>query len=241
MVSPANPTTPAFGPCKLMDFELEMACFIGGPGNNLGEPIPIDNAQDCVFGLTLMNDWSARDIQKWEYVPLGPFLGKSLGTTISPWIITIEALEAFKVPNVEQDPKPLPYLQHEDDFNFDIALDILIQPENSKQMGHVSHSNFKYLYWTLKQQIAHHTSNGCNLRPGDLIASGTISGDSETSYGSMLELSWRGTKEVHLGASGITRKFLNDGDEVIIKGACFQGDLRILGFGDCRGKILPSK
>ena len=220
-----------------MDFELEMACFIGGPGNKLGEPVPIEKAEDCIFGLTLMNDWSARDIQKWEYVPLGPFLGKSLGTTISPWIITLDALEHFKVPNVPQDPKPLPYLQHDDDFNFDINLEVSISHESSSE-GLVCRSNFKYLYWTLKQQIAHHTSNGCNFRPGDLIASGTISGDSEDSYGSMLELSWRGSKLVNIGTTGATRKFLQDGDEVVIRGSC-QNQIGIkLGFGECRGKLI---
>ena len=208
-----------------------------GPGNNFGEPIPIDEAQDHVFGLVLMNDWSARDIQKWEYVPLGPFLGKSFATTISPWIITVEALESFIVPNVLQDPEPLPYLKHNDDFNFDINLEVSIRPENCATAGNVCQSNFKYLYWTLKQQIAHHTSNGCLLRPGDLLGSGTISGDADGSFGSMLELSWRGSKEVKLGDTGLTRKFLQDGDEVILSGFCEKGGKRI-GFGECSGKLI---
>ena len=240
-VSNDAPTTPTFGPSKLMDFELEVACFIGGKSNKLGDPIPIHEAQNHVFGLVLMNDWSARDIQKWEYVPLGPFLGKSMGTTISPWVITIEALEAFKVPNVVQEPKPLPYLQHEDFFNFDINLTVGIKPEGMTEHGTVCKSNFRYLYWTLKQQIAHHTSNGCNLRAGDLLASGTISGDSEESYGSMLELSWRGTKDVKLGQLDCNRKFLQDGDEVMITGYCENAEGRRIGFGTCKGLLLPSQ
>ncbi|XP_038078525.1 fumarylacetoacetase-like [Patiria miniata] len=228
---------PVFGPCKLMDFELEMA-FFTGPGNNLSEAIPISKAQDHIFGMVLMNDWSARDIQKWEYVPLGPFLGKNMGTSISPWVVTMEALAAFTIPNHPQDPKPLPYLQHEDNFNFDINLAAAISAEGTNGPAMVSRTNFKYMYWTMKQQLAHHTVTGCNMNPGDLLASGTISGQTDDSLGSMLELCWKGTREVDLG-SGIKRKFLKDGDEVVITGYC-QGDGYRVGFGSCTGKVLPA-
>uniref|UniRef100_F6U354 Fumarylacetoacetase n=1 Tax=Equus caballus TaxID=9796 RepID=F6U354_HORSE len=191
---PAKP--PVYGACKLLDIELEMAFFVG-PGNKFGEPIPISKAHEHIFGMVLMNDWSARDIQKWEYVPLGPFLGKSFGTTISPWVVPMDALMPFAVPNLEQ-----------------------------------------YMYWTMLQQLAHHSVNGCNLRPGDLLASGTISGPEPESFGSMLELSWKGTKVIELG-NGHTRTFLLDGDEVIITGHC-QGDGYRIGFGQCAGKVLPA-
>ncbi|XP_067136127.1 fumarylacetoacetase [Centruroides vittatus] len=228
---------PEFGLSRLMDFELEMAFFIGLP-SKLGQPVSIDRAHDYIFGMVLMNDWSARDIQKWEYVPLGPFLSKSLGTTISPWIVTFEALEPFLCPNTIQDPKPFPYLFHNDPFNFDIKLEIMIKPENSNQGTIVSKSNFKYMYWTMKQQLAHHTITGCNLNTGDLMASGTISGPTPDSYGSLLELTWRGSKPITL-ADGQTRTFLKDGDEVIITGYCQANNFRI-GFGSCSGKLLPA-
>lgn len=228
---------PEFGPCKLMDFELEMAFFIGTP-SNLGEPIDIKKAQDHIFGMVLMNDWSARDIQKWEYVPLGPFLGKNLGTTISPWIVTMEALQPFICENVPQDPAPFSYLQHSDPYNYDIHLEVLLRPENSKEATVISRSNFKYMYWTMKQQLAHHTVTGCNMKSGDLLASGTISGKTPDSYGSMLELSWKGTKEITL-SDGQKRKFLQDGDEVTLTGYC-QGDGYRVGFGQCIGKLLPA-
>ncbi|XP_022105584.1 fumarylacetoacetase-like [Acanthaster planci] len=229
--------SPVFGPCKLMDFELEMA-FFTGPGNKLGEPIPISKAQDHIFGMVVVNDWSARDIQKWEYVPLGPFLGKNLGTTISPWVVTMEALAPFIVTNHTQDPKPLPYLQHEDNFNFDINLTAAISAEGTNGPAVVSRTNFKYMYWTMKQQLAHHSVTGCNMQPGDLLASGTISGPTDDSLGCMLELCWKGTREVDLG-NGIKRKFLKDGDEVILTGYC-QGDGYRVGFGSCTGKLLPA-
>ncbi|XP_033625007.1 fumarylacetoacetase-like [Asterias rubens] len=228
---------PTFGPCRLMDFELEMAFFVG-PGNNMGEPIPVTKAQDHIFGMTLMNDWSARDIQKWEYIPLGPFLGKNLGTTIAPWVVTMEALASFAVPSISQDPKPLPYLQHEDNFNFDINLAAAISADGTNGPATISKTNFKYMYWSMKQQLAHHSITGCNMRPGDLLASGTISGPTDDSLGSMLELCWKGTREVSLG-NGITRKFLKDEDEVILTGYC-QGDGYRVGFGTCTGKVLPA-
>ncbi|XP_013775130.2 fumarylacetoacetase-like [Limulus polyphemus] len=228
---------PIFGPSKLLDIELEMA-FLTGPSTDLGVPIPINQAQDYIFGMVLMNDWSARDIQKWEYVPLGPFLGKNFGTSISPWVVSMEALKPFCCANVSQDPKPLPYLQHSDPYNFDINLQVAIKPEDSETQTVICQSKFKYLYWTMKQQLTHHTITGCNINSGDLLASGTISGPSPDSYGSLLELTWRGTKSLTL-ENGSTRYFLKDGDEVIITGYS-QGDGYRVGFGSCTGKILPA-
>ncbi|XP_003388584.1 PREDICTED: fumarylacetoacetase-like [Amphimedon queenslandica] len=228
---------PVFGPCKLMDIELEMAYFIG-PGNSQGDPIPVDKVDDHLFGMVLMNDWSARDIQKWEYVPLGPFLAKNLGTSISPWVVTMDALKPFICENPVQDPVPFPYLRHSDPFSFDINLEVGLKTASMSTPTNICKSNFKYLYWTIKQQIAHHTITGCNLRPGDLIASGTISGKTPDSYGSMLELSWKGTKPIQL-ENGETRKFLQDGDEVVISGYCKAHD-HLVGFGECTGTILPA-
>ncbi|KAI6174037.1 hypothetical protein M3Y98_01146600 [Aphelenchoides besseyi] len=228
---------PTFGACKLLDFELEMAFFVGGPETQLGEPIPMDEAADHIFGMVLCNDWSARDIQKWEYVPLGPFLSKSLGTTISPWIVTMEALEPFLVENPVQDPKPLPYLQHSDPYSIDINLEVAIRPSNTQQDHVVTKTNFRHLYWTIKQQLVHQTCNGCNVRPGDMLASGTVSGPNEGEFGSMLELSWRGTKTVKVGDQ--ERKFILDGDEVVLTGYCQRGDKRV-GFGECRGQVLKA-
>uniref|UniRef100_A0A8D0PFU9 Fumarylacetoacetase n=1 Tax=Sus scrofa TaxID=9823 RepID=A0A8D0PFU9_PIG len=299
---PDDSKPPVYGACKLLDMELEMAFFVG-PGNKLGEPIPISKAHEHIFGMVLMNDWSARDIQKWEYVPLGPFLGKSFGTTISPWVVPMDALMPFAVPNPEQllsqspahmttlsphcpgtqcwslersglfilrssvpehrgsaagpawassarlpmtlcsallsqDPKPLPYLRHDQPYMFDINLSVALKGEGMSQAATICRSNFKYMYWTMLQQLTHHSVNGCNLQPGDLLGSGTISGPEPESFGSMLELSWRGTKAIELG-NGQTRKFLLDGDEVIITGHC-QGDGYRVGFGQCTGKVLPA-
>jgi len=206
MVKQVDTEPPKFGPCRLMDFELEMAFFVGGECPPMGETITAKEADKHIFGMVLMNDWSARDIQKWEYIPLGPFGAKNLGTSISPWVVTMEALKPFAVPNYEQDPAPFPYLQHADPFTFNIELDVEIHPKDG-QGGTVSKSNFRYMYWTMKQQLAHHTVTGCNMRPGDLLASGTISGPEPGSFGSMLELSWRGAKTVPLGSSGHERKF----------------------------------
>ncbi len=233
---PANSDQPVFGPSKLLDFELEMA-FITTDVNKLGETMPIDEAESCIFGLVLFNDWSARDIQAYEYVPLGPFLGKSFASTISPWIVTLDALEPFRVESPKQSPKPLPYLQQSGKRSFDIQLQAFIQPENSLETM-VSNSNFKYMYWTMAQQLTHHTSNGCNVRTGDLMGSGTISGPTPDSYGSMLELSWRGANPVKL-KDGSERKFINDGDTVIMRGFCKNNEVRI-GFGECIGKVLPA-
>lgn len=237
---PNDDEPPTVGPCKLLDFELEMAFFVGGPPNEQGTPINIEKAQDRIFGMVLMNDWSARDIQKWEYVPLGPFLGKNFATTISPWVVTMEALRPFLVPNYVQDPKPFPYLRHDDKYTFDLNLEVAIQPEGAKEDDVVCKSNFKHMYWTMKQQLTHHASTGCIMNPGDLLASGTISGPEPESFGSMLELSWKGSRTVKLNKSDQERKFLKDGDSVIIRG-CGQGDGFRVGFGSSMGKILPAR
>lgn len=229
---------PVFGPCKLMDFELEVAFFVGGPANKLGEPIDVKTAHERIFGFVVMNDWSARDIQKYEYVPLGPFTAKNLGTSISPWVVTTFALEPFKVPNFEQSPQPFPYLRHEDAFNFDIKLEVQLMPKGTTTPTTICQSNYKYLYWTAKQQLAHHSITGCNMNAGDLLASGTISGETPDSFGSMLELSWKGTKPMTL-SDGSQRKFLQDNDTVIMRGSCERNGC-VIGFGDCVGTLLPA-
>lgn len=228
--------TPNFGPSKLLDFELEMA-FITTDTNDLGKRISIDEAEDYIFGLVLFNDWSARDIQGWEYVPLGPFLGKSFASTISPWIVTLDALEPFRTEGPTQEPTPLPYLNHGSLKNFDINLQVGIQPEDDEETV-VANSNFKYMYWSMAQQLTHHTLNGCNVRSGDMMGSGTISGPTKDSYGSMLELSWRGQNPVPL-KNGKERKFINDHDTVIMRAYAEKNGLRI-GFGECNGKVLPA-
>lgn len=233
---PADDKPPVYGPCRLLDFELEMS-FIVGKQNELGRPVPVASAQDHIFGLCLFNDWSARDIQKWEYVPLGPFLGKSFASTMSPWIVTMEALEPFRVEGPKQEPAVLDYLQSKGKNNYDIQLEVIIETPEGVQKT-VSESNFKYMYWNMAQQIAHHTVNGCNLQIGDMGASGTISGPTPDSLGSMLEISWKGTKSVDM-PDGSIRKFIKDGDTVIIKGYAKKGNLRI-GFGEARGTVLPA-
>ncbi|XP_022868290.1 fumarylacetoacetase [Olea europaea var. sylvestris] len=233
---PPGNSPPYFGPSRKLDFEMEMAAVVG-PGNELGKPVDVNEAADHIFGLVLMNDWSARDIQAWEYVPLGPFLGKSFGTTISPWIVTLDALEPFASDAPKKNPPPLPYLAEKISKNYDISLQVSIKPAGEEDRCIVTRSNFKHLYWTITQQLAHHTINGCNLRPGDLLGTGTISGPEPESYGCLLELTWNGQKPLSLGGS--TRKFLEDGDEVIFTGCC-KGDGYLVGFGTCSGKILPS-
>jgi len=233
---PAGASTPVFGPSRRLDFELEMGFFIG-PGNPLGTPIPVQRAEDHIFGLVLVNDWSARDIQAWEYQPLGPFLAKNFATSISPWVIPLEALEPFRFPGPDQDPEPLPYLRSSANSSFDIHLEILLQTAQMDAPQVISRSNFKHLYWNMRQMLAHHTITGCNLRPGDLLASGTISGPTEDSYGSMLELAWRGERPIQL-SSGETRSFLQDGDRVTLTGWC-QGDGYRVGFGEVSGTIRP--
>ncbi|KAM0942549.1 putative fumarylacetoacetase [Dioscorea sansibarensis] len=233
---PVGNSPPYFGPSQKMDFELEMAAIVG-PGNELGRPVGVEEAADRIFGLVLMNDWSARDIQAWEYVPLGPFLGKSFATTISPWIVTLDALEPFVCPAPKQDPPPLPYLAESKHTNYDIHLEVWIKPAGHEHPSIVTKSNFKHLYWTIPQQLAHHTINGCNLRPGDLLGTGTISGPDPDSLGCLLELTWNAQKQLTL--NGSTRKYLEDGDEVTFTGYCKGHDYNV-GFGTCTGKILPS-
>ncbi|OIQ16998.1 fumarylacetoacetase [Lacinutrix sp. MedPE-SW] len=232
---PAGETEPVYGPSKLVDFELEMA-FITTDANDLGEPIPIDEAEEYIFGLVLFNDWSARDIQKWEYVPLGPFLAKSFASSISPWIVTLDALEPYRVAGPKPLKKQLPYLQQKGKKSFDINLEVAIQPEKAKETV-VSRSNFKHMYWSMAQQLTHHTVNGCPLNSGDMMGSGTISGPTPDSYGSMLELSWRGEKPLKM-ADGTERKFINDNDTVIMRGFCEKDGTRI-GFGEVSTKLLP--
>jgi len=230
--------SPSYGPSRLMDFELEMGFFVG-PGNALGEPIPIAEAAEHIFGMVLVNDWSARDIQKWEYVPLGPFLGKNFGTSISPWVVTMDALEPFRCAGPTQDdPEPLDYLKNPGNCAYDIPLEVLLQTEQMDAPETIATSNFKYMYWTICQQLAHHTVNGCNAQPGDLLGSGTISGPDKHERGSMLELSWRGAETVEL-ANGETRKFLADGDTVVMRGHC-EADGVPIGFGEVSGKLLPA-
>ena len=229
--------TPSFQLSSRVDFELEMG-FIIGKNSNLGESISTSEAEDYIFGKVLSNDWSARDIQKWEYVPLGPFLSKSFASSMSPWVVTLEALDLFRIDGPEQNPKVLPYLQYKGLKNYDINLEVAIEPDNSKE-SIVSSSNFKYMYWNMSQQLAHHTINGCNLNIGDLMASGTISGKDKGSYGSMLELSWGGKKPVILG-DGNSRVFINDNDIVIMRGYCEKNGKRV-GFGEVRTKLLGSK
>ncbi|WKB80805.1 fumarylacetoacetase [Cellulophaga lytica] len=233
---PKGEETPVFGPSKLVDFELETA-FITTDANLLGEPIPVDEAEEYIFGMVVFNDWSARDIQKWEYVPLGPFLAKNFASSISPWIVTLDALEPFRTASPVQEPKPLSYLQQTGDKSFDINLEVDITPENGEPTT-VSKSNFKYMYWTMAQQLAHHTINGCKVNSGDMMGSGTISGPTPDSYGSMLELSWQGTKPVKL-SNGETRKFIQDNDTVTLRGYCKKDGVRI-GFGEVSTKLLPA-
>lgn len=225
-----------FGPTRLMDFELEMT-FIIGKETSLGDRVTTDTAEEHIFGMALFNDWSARDIQGWEYVPLGPFLGKNFGSTVSPWIVTLDALEPFRVAGKTQAPAVLPYLQFEGDRNFDIHLEVAIQPEEGESMT-VCKSNHKHLYWNIAQQLAHHTVNGCNIHVGDMMASGTISGPEKGSFGSMLEITWRGANPVQM-PDGSERKFINDGDTVVMRGWCEKDGVRI-GFGEANGKILPA-
>jgi fumarylacetoacetase len=231
-----NADVPSYGPCRLLDFELEMA-FIVGKSNKLGTSVSVENAEDHIFGMVVFNDWSARDIQKWEYVPLGPFLGKSFASSISPWIITMEALEPFRTPSPKQDPKVLPYLEMKKEHNFDINLEAIIETPKGDAKT-VSNSNFKYMYWSMAQQLAHHTVNGCNMQVGDMCGSGTLSGPTPESYGSMLEISWKGTKSVTM-PDGTERKFLQDGDSVIMKAFCEKDGNRV-GFGEVRSKVLSA-
>lgn len=233
---PDDSAPPVFGPTRLLDFELE-AAFVTFDGKPAGEAISTEEADEYIFGMLLFNDWSARDIQKWEYVPLGPFLAKNFASTVSPWIVTLDALEPFRTEGPVQEPEVLPYLRYSGNKNIDIDLEVAIAPENGAETT-VCRSNYKYMYWNMNQQLAHHTVNGCNVRCGDMMASGTISGKTPDSYGSMLEITWRGSKPVTL-SDGTERKFINDGDEVIMRGNCKKDGVRI-GFGEVRAKVLPA-
>lgn len=233
---PNDAEPPVFGPSRLLDFELEMA-FITCKKTKLGESIPMEEAADAIWGMVIFNDLSARDIQKWEYIPLGPFLAKNFGSVISPWVVTLDALDAFRVPGYKQDPEPLPYLTQTEDRNYDIQLDVAIKP-NGGSAHSVCKSNYRYMYWNMCQQLTHQTVNGCNLNVGDMYASGTISGPDASEFGSMLELSWRGTKPIAM-PDGTERKFLQDGDTCIMRGYAEKDGVRI-GFGECAVKILPA-
>ena len=234
---PADSEVPVFGPSKLLDIELETA-FIIGKQTQMGESVTTSNADDYIFGMVLFNDWSARDIQTWEYVPLGPFLAKNFASTVSPWIVTLEALEPFRTKGYIQDPKVLPYLEYKGERNLDIKLDVFLKPEKGEE-NHICSSNYKYMYWTMEQQLAHHTVNGCNINVGDMMGSGTISGPDPKEYGSMMELTWRGTKPITL-KDGTERKFVNDNDTITLKGYCEKDGLRV-GFGECVATLLPAK
>jgi fumarylacetoacetase len=236
-IKPQDDQPPIYEASRQVDFELEMA-FITYDGKPLGDSISTAEADDYIFGLCLFNDWSARDIQKWEYVPLGPFLAKNFASSISAWIVTLDALEPYKVSTPDQDPEVLSYLKFEGERSYDIHLEVAIEPEGSEETT-ISRSNFKYMYWNMAQQLAHHTVNGCNVRCGDLMGSGTISGPTEDSYGSMLELAWKGTKPLKM-KDGSERKFILDNDTVIMRGYCEKNGVRI-GFGEVSSKILPAK
>ena len=236
-VMPLDSDKPVFTSSKRIDFELEMG-YIIGKNSSLGSSITTDDADNYIFGKVLFNDWSARDIQKWEYVPLGPFLGKSFASSISAWVVTIEALDNFRVAGPIQNPEVLDYLKFNGLKNYDINLSVSILPEKTNIETIVCKSNFKYMYWNMSQQIAHHTINGCNLNVGDMMASGTISGKSKDSYGSMLELSWGGKKNIELN-DGSSRTFIEDYDSVIMRGYCEKDNIRV-GFGEVKSKLLPS-
>jgi len=243
-----NAEAPTFGPSKVLDYELEVGFFVG-QGNEQGLPVKIAETEDHIFGLCLVNDWSARDIQRWEYQPLGPFLSKSFATTISPWIVTMEALAPFRAPAFERpsgDPEPLPYLdspENRERGGFDIKLEVFISTEQMREKGIAPHrlssSNTRDLYWTFAQMLTHHTSNGCNMQPGDLIASGTVSGATKESLGCLIELTGRGAEPINL-PTGEARRFLQDGDEVIFRGYCEREGFRRIGFGECRGIVAPA-
>jgi fumarylacetoacetase len=247
-VRPDDADAPTFAPSSLLDYELEVGFFVG-PGNATGKPIPIGQAREHIFGLCIVNDWSARDVQKWEYQPLGPFLAKSFATTVSPWVVTAEALEPFGVPAFErpaEDPRPLAYLFDETDQErggIDMTLEVYIASQQMRERGlepmRLSTGNFRDMYWTIAQMLAHHSSNGCNLRSGDLLASGTVSGPEKGSRGCLLELTWRGGEPVNL-PTGEERRFLADGDEVTIRGYCEREGAVRIGFGECRGAIAPA-
>ena len=234
---PQNADAPIFGPCKQLDFELEMG-FLIGTGNKLGEPISIEQAEKHIFGMVLVNDWSARDIQSWEYVPLGPFLAKNFATSISPWVVPMEALEPFRTDGPVQNPEPLEYLKQQGANSFNVNLEVYLKGEKQHTPTRISSSNYRYLYWSAAQMVAHHTIGGCDLNTGDLLGTGTISGSEKESRGSLLELTWRGTEPINLG-EGEQREWIEDGDEMTITGWC-QGEGYRVGFGEVTGTIVPA-
>lgn len=236
-MKPADMDKPIFGPCKQLDFELEMA-FIVNKNTEMGESISTKEAEDAIFGMVVFNDWSARDMQSWEYVPLGPFLAKNFGSSISPWVVTLEALAPFKIESPVQDPEVLDYLKFEGNKNYDVNLEVYLKPENGEE-NLISESNYKFMYWNMCQQLAHHTVNGCNVEVGDMYASGTISGSDPKSFGSMLELTWRGQNPIQL-SNGQERKFIDDNDTITMKAWSEKEGIRV-GFGEVSGKILPAK
>jgi len=227
---------PSFARCAKLDFELETA-FIVGANTVLGEPVSVDEAESLIFGMVLLNDWSARDIQQWEYVPLGPFNAKSFATSISPWIVTMDALEPFRVPGPAQDPQPLPYLRQHGEHSFDIALSVELQPQDAHEASTICRTNYRAMYWSMAQQLAHHTVSGCNVAVGDLMASGTISGSTPDSFGSLLELAWNGQRPLTLADGKTQRSFLEDGDRVTLRGWCQASTYR-MGFGAVQGRVL---
>ena len=229
---------PSFTECKRLDFEMEIGAFIGGTTNQLGKPIKVNDAWNNVFGFVLFNDWSYRDFQTWEYVPLGPFTAKNGQSTISPWIVTVDALEGSEIPLSVQDPEPLPYLREKNHISFDMNLCVAFKTPTMQAPDQIVKTNFKYLYWSVAQQLAHHSVSGCNMRAGDMLGSGTISGEKKEEWGSLLELTWGGRDEITLG-NGEKRKFVEDGDEIIMTGFTMKNGKKI-GFGDCAGKILPA-
>ena len=234
---PPDAKEPVFGPAQSLDIELEVG-FITGPGNEMGTRIPVQRARDHIFGLVLVNDWSARDIQAWEYQPLGPFLGKSFATSVSPWVVTLDALEPYRVRGPLQEPPPLDYLRTKDPWNFDIGLTVELQAAGADEPATISRTNFKQMYWNMAQQLAHVTVNGTAVQPGDLYASGTVSGPAPDSLGSLIELTWRGERPIKL-PGGQSRTFLQDGDTVTIRGVCAREGKPRVGFGGVSGTILP--
>jgi fumarylacetoacetase len=236
-IKPAKDSPPIYGPCRKLDFELEVGTVIGQP-SQMGRPISATEAADLIFGYVLLNDWSARDIQQWESTPLGPFQGKVFATSISPWVVTREALKPFRIAGPAQEPEPLPYLRQAEPRNFDIHLEVALRPGASNKPSPICETNFKYMYWSSVQQAVHHAAGGCNFQCGDLLGSGTISGPAPSSFGSMLELTWNGARPITLD-EGIQRRFLEDGDKVIMTGWCQAGALRI-GFGEVSAEVLPA-
>jgi fumarylacetoacetase len=236
-LKPPGADVPSFGPCKRLDFELEMGVVVGQP-SAMGEMLSEKQAEEMIFGFVLLNDWSGRDIQQWEYVPLGPFQAKAFATSISPWVVTREALEPFRVHGPAQDPAPLPYLQQAQPNNYDLQLDVALRAAPMNEASRICRTNFKYMYWSSVQQLVHHASSGCAMNVGDLLGSGTISGPEKDQRGSLLEISWNGTEPIEL-AGGVKRTFLEDGDSLVMRGWCQANGYRV-GFGEVEGTIMPA-